>query len=78
MVKGHSGGITHLVFSANGNYLFSGGRKVENMVSQLTLDNHVSQDPNILCWDLRNPGSVLMKMQRIVETNQRMYFDLDR
>jgi len=28
VVKGHSGGITHLAFSANGNYLFSGGRKV--------------------------------------------------
>ena len=30
LVKGHSGGITHLVFSANGNYLYSGGRKVRD------------------------------------------------
>jgi len=36
------------------------------------------KDPNIVCWDMRNPGKVLMKMRRNVETNQRMYFDLDR
>ena len=34
LVKGHSGGITHLVFSANGNYLYSGGRKVKSTVVQ--------------------------------------------
>lgn len=28
-------------------------------------------------WDLRNPGQVLYTMNRTVETNQRIYFDLD-
>jgi hypothetical protein len=28
-------------------------------------------------WDLRNPGQVLYTMIRTVETNQRIYFDLD-
>ena len=28
-------------------------------------------------WDLRNPGRVLYSMKRTVETNQRIYFDLD-
>lgn len=27
-------------------------------------------------WDLRNPGRVLLTMNRTVETNQRVYFDL--
>lgn len=35
LANGHSGGITHLVFSVCGNYLYSGGRKVciEIMIS---------------------------------------------
>ena len=28
-------------------------------------------------WDLRNPGQVLYTLNRTVETNQRIYFDLD-
>ena len=28
MLQNHSGGLTHLSFSSDGNYLFSGGRKV--------------------------------------------------
>uniref|UniRef100_A0A8L0DTF6 Telomerase Cajal body protein 1 n=1 Tax=Oncorhynchus mykiss TaxID=8022 RepID=A0A8L0DTF6_ONCMY len=39
----HHGGITHLAFSPDGHYLYTGGRK----------------DPEILCWDLRDPGKVL-------------------
>ncbi|XP_072322050.1 telomerase Cajal body protein 1 [Eucyclogobius newberryi] len=57
----HHGGLTHLLFSPDGNYLYTGGRK----------------DPEILCWDLREPGKVLFSVQRNVNTNQRIYYDLD-
>lgn len=36
------------------------------------------QDPEILCWDMRNPGDILYTLQRKVTTNQRIYFDMDR
>ncbi|XP_034532299.1 telomerase Cajal body protein 1 [Notolabrus celidotus] len=58
----HHGGLTHLLFSPNGNYLYTGGRK----------------DPEILCWDLREPGKVVFSLKRNVATNQRIYFDLDQ
>uniref|UniRef100_A0A1A8R2N7 Telomerase Cajal body protein 1 n=1 Tax=Nothobranchius rachovii TaxID=451742 RepID=A0A1A8R2N7_9TELE len=58
----HHGGLTHLLFSPDGNYLYTGGRK----------------DPEILCWDLREPGKVVFSLKRNVATNQRIYFDLDR
>lgn len=58
----HHGGITHLLFSPNGYHLYTGGRK----------------DSEILCWDLRVPGQVLFSMHRNVNTNQRIYFDLDQ
>ncbi|XP_038050304.1 telomerase Cajal body protein 1-like [Patiria miniata] len=61
MVQGQVGGVTHLMFSPDGNRLYSGGRK----------------DPEIVCWDMRNPGRVLFSLIRDVSTNQRMYFDLD-
>nr|CAG4640890.1 EOG090X06W9 [Eulimnadia texana] len=61
VLQGHRGGVTHLRFSHDGTLLFSGGRK----------------DPEILCWDLRNPGQVLFTMKRNVQTNQRIYFDLN-
>ncbi|XP_061566242.1 telomerase Cajal body protein 1 isoform X2 [Cololabis saira] len=57
----HHGGLTHLLFSPDGNYLYTGGRK----------------DPEILCWDLREPGKVVFSLKRNVTTNQRIYFDLD-
>ncbi|KAM4611785.1 telomerase Cajal body protein 1 [Polymixia lowei] len=57
----HHGGLTHLLFSPDGNYLYTGGRK----------------DPEILCWDLREPGKVVFSLGRNVATNQRIYFDLD-
>ncbi|CAL8326627.1 unnamed protein product [Lota lota] len=58
----HRGGVTHLLFSPDGNYLYTGGRK----------------DPEVLCWDLREPGRVVFSLQRNVATNQRIYFDMDR
>uniref|UniRef100_A0A3Q3ETZ9 Telomerase Cajal body protein 1 n=1 Tax=Labrus bergylta TaxID=56723 RepID=A0A3Q3ETZ9_9LABR len=57
----HHGGLTHLLFSPDGNYLYTGGRK----------------DPEILCWDLREPGKVVFSLKRNVATNQRIYLDLD-
>ncbi|XP_043539382.1 telomerase Cajal body protein 1 [Chiloscyllium plagiosum] len=61
ILQGHQGGVTHVTFSPDGNLLYTGGRK----------------DPEILCWDLRQPGKVLFSMLRSAITNQRMYFDLD-
>lgn len=60
LVESHSGGLTHLMFSQDGNKLFSGARK----------------DSNIFCWDVRNPGKILQIFKRDVQTNQRIYFDL--
>jgi WD40 repeat protein len=62
VLQGQCGGVTHIAFSPDGNRLYSGGRK----------------DCEILCWDVREPGRVLFKAVREVETNQRIYFDLDR
>lgn len=39
---------------------------------------HCFQESEILCWDLRDPGQVLFSMHRNVNTNQRIYFDLDQ
>ncbi|XP_069074801.1 telomerase Cajal body protein 1 isoform X2 [Pleurodeles waltl] len=61
ILQGHQGGVTHVVFSPDGNSVYSGGRK----------------DQEILAWDLRQPGQVLFSMMRSVTTNQRMYFDLE-
>ncbi|XP_061664479.1 telomerase Cajal body protein 1 [Syngnathoides biaculeatus] len=57
----HRGGLTHLLFSPDGYHLYTGGRK----------------DPEILCWDIREPGQVVFSLARNVATNQRIYFDLD-
>ncbi|XP_069799054.1 telomerase Cajal body protein 1 [Dendropsophus ebraccatus] len=61
ILHGSIGGVTHLLFSADGHCIFSGGRK----------------DPEILCWDVRHPGQVLTSLRRNVTTNQRMYFDME-
>lgn len=60
LLLGHIGGITHIEFSPDGTKLVSGGRK----------------DSEVICWDIRNPGTVLFSVQRNVTTNQRMYFDI--
>lgn len=62
LLQGQQGGITHVMFSPDGTKIYSGGRK----------------DNEILCWDVRNPGKVLYSMIRSVDTNQRVYFDIDR
>ncbi|KAM6449845.1 telomerase Cajal body protein 1 [Liasis olivaceus] len=61
MLLGHRGGVTHALFSPDGFYLFTGGRK----------------DSEILCWDLRQPGEIVFSLSRTVATNQRLYFDMD-
>ena len=33
------------------------------------------QDGAVIGWDLRSPGKVLHRMERVVDTNQRIYFD---
>lgn len=48
------------MFSNDGNRLFSGARK----------------DPELYCWDIRNPGKLLQIFKRNVTSNQRIYFDL--
>lgn len=30
----------------------------------------------MICWDLRNPGTALYKLERVVKTQQRIYFDI--
>jgi WD40 repeat protein len=59
--EGHKGGVTHLAFSSDGSKLYSGGRK----------------DPEILCWDIRNLDRILTVMPRNVQTNQRIFFDIN-
>lgn len=62
VLHGHEGGITHVQFSRDGNYLYTGGRK----------------DPYILCWDVRNTVEVVYKLYRSTEsTNQRILFDIE-
>ncbi|XP_053959337.1 telomerase Cajal body protein 1 homolog [Anastrepha ludens] len=61
---GHTGGITWLRYAAltesDSWLLYSGARK----------------DNKILEWDMRNYLKPVREFQRIVETNQRIYFDL--
>ncbi|XP_072254955.1 telomerase Cajal body protein 1 [Pyxicephalus adspersus] len=61
VMHGPHGGVTHVLFSPDGNCIFSGGRK----------------DSEILCWDVRQPGRILCSLKRDVTTNQRIYFDMD-
>ncbi|KAL5730612.1 hypothetical protein ACHQM5_003413 [Ranunculus cassubicifolius] len=62
LLHGQEGGVTHVQFSKDGNYLYTGGRK----------------DPYILCWDIRNTLSIVYKLYRSSElTNQRILFDVE-
>nr|XP_053652277.1 telomerase Cajal body protein 1-like [Cherax quadricarinatus]XP_053652278.1 telomerase Cajal body protein 1-like [Cherax quadricarinatus]XP_053652279.1 telomerase Cajal body protein 1-like [Cherax quadricarinatus] len=60
-MEGCLGGVTHVQFSSDGTKLFSGTRK----------------NNEILCWDIRNLGTILCGYKREVSTNQRIYFDLE-
>ncbi|KAI4296625.1 hypothetical protein L6164_036571 [Bauhinia variegata] len=62
VLHGQEGGITHVLFSRDGNYLYTGGRK----------------DPYILCWDVRKAVDCVFKLYRSSEnTNQRILFDIE-
>lgn len=60
LLHGHSGGVTQVKFSEDGNRLYSGAR----------------QDGEVLCWDLRQLGRILFSVSRSVSSCQRIYFDL--
>ena len=57
---GHRGGVTHVRFSHDGTYLFSGAR----------------QDDAILCYDVRRSQAPIASFERRCATNQRIGFDL--
>ncbi|KAM0011781.1 putative transcription factor WD40-like family [Helianthus debilis subsp. tardiflorus] len=62
VLHGQEGGVTHVQFSKDGNYLYTGGRK----------------DPYILCWDIRKTVEIVYKLYRSTETtNQRIQFDIE-
>ncbi|XP_062087343.1 uncharacterized protein LOC133794159 isoform X2 [Humulus lupulus] len=62
VLHGQEGGVTHVQFSKDGNYLYTGGRK----------------DPYIMCWDMRKTVDVVYKLYRSSEyTNQRISFDIE-
>ncbi|CAH2041316.1 unnamed protein product, partial [Iphiclides podalirius] len=59
-MHGHSGGVTHMKFTPDGIRLVSGGRK----------------DHRLLIWDIRYYRRPLNILSRVVDTNQRVYFDI--
>ncbi|KAG8098079.1 hypothetical protein GUJ93_ZPchr0013g36467 [Zizania palustris] len=62
VLHGQLGGVTQVLFSKDGNYLYTGGRK----------------DPYILCWDIRNTVDIVYKLYRSSDTtNQRIHFDIE-
>jgi WD40 repeat protein len=61
LLEGQRGGITQIQFTPDGSKLLAGGRK----------------DDEISVWDMRNPGELFAVLKRKVDTNQRIYFDID-
>lgn len=78
-LQGQQGGVTHLLISPDGNQLYSGARKVSFLFFRLqSLFNHIFlQDDEILCWDLRNYGTILHVVKRSCSTNQRFVYDIN-
>ncbi|KRX34806.1 WD repeat-containing protein 48, partial [Trichinella murrelli] len=54
-------GITHMMMTSSGNYLFTGGRC----------------DCEICCWDVRIMPKKMKVLKRPADTPQRIYFDID-
>jgi hypothetical protein len=62
VLEGHAGGVTHLRFSADGNYLYTGARR----------------DAALLCWDVRHASGAVYALRRATAaTNQRVAFDIE-
>ncbi|XP_041981182.1 telomerase Cajal body protein 1 homolog isoform X2 [Aricia agestis] len=59
-MHGHTGGVTHMKFTPDGLKLVSGARK----------------DNKLLVWDIRYYRRPLNILSRVVDTNQRIYFDI--
>ncbi|XP_050344417.1 telomerase Cajal body protein 1 homolog [Nymphalis io] len=59
-MHGHTGGVTHIKFTPDGLKLISGARK----------------DHRLLVWDIRYYRRPLNILTRVVDTNQRIYFDV--
>jgi len=80
-LTGLSNGVTHIQFTSDGNKILIGFRKVSNTIPSsyhsvyMTVVFVFVQSRYISCWDLRNPTAELASMERVVSTNQRVYFD---
>lgn len=62
LLEGHRGGVTHMEFSVDGNYLYTGARK----------------DGSLFCWDARYlTGAVYTIRRESTRTNQKIYFDVE-
>ncbi|CAD7695840.1 unnamed protein product [Ostreobium quekettii] len=62
LLEGHTGGVTQVQFSRDGNYLYSSARK----------------DGSIHCWDVRFTQQVVYSMtRRTPDTQQRIQFDIE-
>ncbi|GFR41503.1 hypothetical protein Agub_g2197, partial [Astrephomene gubernaculifera] len=62
LLTGNRGGLTQVMFSPDGNYLYTGAR----------------QDDQMFCWDVRNTYEALYTLQRdTARTNQRIQFDIE-
>ncbi|KAK9861596.1 hypothetical protein WJX84_007684 [Apatococcus fuscideae] len=61
-LSGHTGGITQVMFSKDGNFLYTGARR----------------DRSIHCWDVRMSQDVVYSLRRDTpSTNQRIAFDIE-